>query len=303
MTQVATFSGVIPPVMTPFTADLAPDKERFVAHCQWLLDQGATGLAPFGTTGEANSLSVDERLALLDAIVKAGIRPALLMPGTGCCALSDSVRMTGRAVAAGCGGVLLLPPFFYKGLSDDAVFRSIAEVIDRVGDDRLRVYLYHIPPVAQVGFSLEIVGRLIEAYPGIVVGLKDSSGDWSNTEALLKAFPGFATFSGSEVFLLANLRGGGVGSITATGNVNLAAIRALFDRWQDADADALQADITALRETIQAYPMIPALKAVIASYRADPAWAAVRPPLLDLDQRQATLLLDALRARAFPLAA
>ena len=303
MTQVATFFGVIPPVMTPFTADLAPDKERFVAHCQWLLDQGATGLAPFGTTGEANSLSVDERLALLDAIVEAGIRPALLMPGTGCCALSDSVRMTGRAVAAGCGGVLLLPPFFYKGLSDDAVFRSIAEVIDRVGDDRLRVYLYHIPPVAQVGFSLEIVGRLIEAYPGIVVGLKDSSGDWSNTEALLKAFPGFATFSGSEVFLLANLRGGGVGSITATGNVNLAAIRALFDRWQDADADALQADITALRETIQAYPMIPALKAVIASYRADPAWAAVRPPLLDLDQRQATLLLDALRARAFPLAA
>ena len=303
MTQVATFSGVIPPVMTPFTADLAPDKERFVAHCQWLLDQGATGLAPFGTTGEANSLSVDERLALLDAIVEAGIRPALLMPGTGCCALSDSVRMTGRAVAAGCGGVLLLPPFFYKGLSDDAVFRSIAEVIDRVGDDRLRVYLYHIPPVAQVGFSLEIVGRLIEAYPGIVVGLKDSSGDWSNTEALLKAFPGFATFSGSEVFLLANLRGGGVGSITATGNVNLAAIRALFDRWQDADADALQADITALRETIQAYPMIPALKAVIASYRADPAWAAVRPPLLDLDQRQATLFLDALRARAFPLAA
>ena len=303
MTQAATFFGVIPPVMTPFTADLAPDKERFVAHCQWLLDQGATGLAPFGTTGEANSLSVDERLALLDAIVEAGIRPALLMPGTGCCALSDSVRMTGRAVAAGCGGVLLLPPFFYKGLSDDAVFRSIAEVIDRVGDDRLRVYLYHIPPVAQVGFSLEIVGRLIEAYPGIVVGLKDSSGDWSNTEALLKAFPGFATFSGSEVFLLANLRGGGVGSITATGNVNLAAIRALFDRWQDADADALQADITALRETIQAYPMIPALKAVIASYRADPAWAAVRPPLLDLDQRQATLLLDALRARAFPLAA
>ncbi|MFP6756591.1 MAG: dihydrodipicolinate synthase family protein [Alphaproteobacteria bacterium] len=303
MTQVDTFSGVIPPVMTPFTADLAPDKERFVAHCQWLLDQGATGLAPFGTTGEANSLSVDERLALLDAVVEAGIRPKLLMPGTGCCALSDSVRMTGRAVAAGCGGVLLLPPFFYKGLSDDAVFRSIAEVIDRVGDDRLRVYLYHIPPVAQVGFSLEIVGRLIEAYPGIVVGLKDSSGDWSNTEALLKAFPGFATFSGSEVFLLANLRGGGVGSITATGNVNLAAIRALFDRWQDADADALQADITALRETIQAYPMIPALKAVIASYRADPAWAAVRPPLLDLDPRQADSLLNALRARAFPLAA
>jgi 4-hydroxy-tetrahydrodipicolinate synthase len=303
MSQIETFSGVIPPVMTPFTADLAPDPVRFVDHCRWLLEQGATGLAPFGTTGEANSLSVDERLALLDAILEAGIAPGLLMPGTGCCALSDSIRMTTRAVEVGCGGVLLLPPFYYKGLSDDAVFRSIAEVIDRVGDDRLRAYLYHIPPVAQVGFSVDLVGRLIEAYPGLVVGLKDSSGDWSNTEGYLKAFPEFATFSGSEVFLLANLRAGGAGSITATGNVNIAAIRGLFDRWRDADADDLQADITGLRETIQAYPMIPALKAVLASYRDDPAWAVVRPPLLDLDAGSAAALLDKLRAREFPLAA
>lgn len=303
MPQAETFSGVIPPVLTPFTEDLAPDPGRFVDHCRWLLSQGATGLAMFGTTGEANSLSVDERLALLDAALEAEIAPDLMMPGTGCCALSDTVRLTGRAVAAGCGGVLLLPPFYYKGISDDGVFRSIAEVIDRVGDTRLRVYLYHIPPVAQVGFSLSVVERLIKAYPGIVVGLKDSSGDWANTDALLTAFPGFATFSGSEVFLLANLRGGGAGSITATGNVNLAAIRALYDSWQGDQADAQQAEITEVRQAIQAFPMIPALKAIIASYHNDPVWQTMRPPLIDLDAEQTTKLLATLQTHDFALAA
>ena len=303
MPQTETFSGVIPPVLTPFTEDLAPDEGRFVEHCRWLLGQGATGLAMFGTTGEANSLSVDERLSLLDAALEAGIAPDLMMPGTGCCALTDTVRLTGRAVAAGCGGVLLLPPFYYKGISDDGVFRSIAEVIERVGDSRLRVYLYHIPPVAQVGFSLAVVERLIDAYPGIVVGLKDSSGDWSNTEALLRAFPGFATFSGSEVFLLANLRGGGAGTITATGNVNVAAIRALYDAWQSDGAEAMQAEITELRQAIQAFPVIPALKAILASHHSDPAWHIVRPPLLDLDAEQTTKLLSSLETHDFALAA
>lgn len=303
MSRTETFSGIIPPVLTPFTEELAPDQGRFVDHCRWLLDQGATGLAMFGTTGEANSLSVDERLALLDAALEAGIAPDLMMPGTGCCALTDTIRLTGRAVASGCGGVLLLPPFYYKGISDDGVFRSIAEVIDRVGDSRLRVYLYHIPPVAQVGFSLAVVERLIDAYPGIVVGLKDSSGDWSNTEALLKAFPGFATFSGSEVFLLDNLRGGGAGSITATGNVNLAAIRGLYDSWQSDKADALQAEITEVRKAIQAFPVIPALKAIIAAHHGDPVWQTVRPPLIDLDAEQSANLLRSLATHDFPLAA
>lgn len=303
MTRTETFAGVIPPVLTPFTEDLAPDRGRFVDHCRWLLDEGATGLAMFGTTGEANSLSVDERLTLLDAALEAGIAPELMMPGTGCCALTDTVRLTGRAVAAGCSGVLLLPPFYYKGISDDGVFRSIAEVIERVGDSRLRVYLYHIPPVAQVGFSVEVVGRLIEAFPGIVVGLKDSSGDWSNTEALLKAFPGFATFSGTEVFLLDNLRGGGAGSITATGNVNVAAIRAVYDSWQADEADTLQSEITEVRKAIQAFPMIPALKAILASHHDDMAWRTVRPPLLDLEAAPAAELLNSLQTHDFALAA
>jgi 4-hydroxy-tetrahydrodipicolinate synthase len=303
MSQPASFSGVLPPVLTPFDAELGPDPARFVAHCRWLLAQGASGLAPFGTTGEANSLSADERMALLEALIEAGIEPALLMPGTGCCALTDTVRLSRHAVEAGCGGVLMLPPFYYKGVADDGVFRSVAEVVERVGDSRLSVYLYHIPPVAQVGFAVEVIGRLIEAFPGTVVGLKDSSGEWSNTKAILEAFPGFATFSGSEVFLLDNLRAGGAGCITASGNVNLAAIRGLLERWRSPEADALQAEITALRKTIQAYPMIPALKAIVANHRDDPEWARVRPPLLDLDADATQALLDDLRQRDFALAA
>jgi 4-hydroxy-tetrahydrodipicolinate synthase len=287
MSQPELFSGVLPPVLTPFDAKLGPDPARFVAHCRWLLAQGASGLAPFGTTGEANSLAADERVALLEALIEAGIDPALLMPGTGCCALTDTVRLSRHAVEAGCGGVLMLPPFY----------------VERVGDSRLSVYLYHIPPVAQVGFAVEVIGRLIEAFPGTVVGLKDSSGEWSNTKAILEAFPGFATFSGSEVFLLDNLRAGGAGCITASGNVNLAAIRGLLERWRSPEADALQAEITALRKTIQAYPMIPALKAIVANHRDDPEWARVRPPLLDLDADATQALLDDLRQRDFALAA
>jgi len=281
------FSGVIAPVLTPFDAQGNPDASRFLDHARWLLADGCTGLAPFGTTGEANSLGIQERKDLLEALIDGGIDPALLMPGTGVCALSDTVELSRHAVEQGCGGVMVLPPFYYKAVNDDGLFAYFSEVIERVGDDRLRIYLYHIPPVAQVGFSLELVGRLIEAFPQTVVGLKDSSGDWSNTKALLDAYPGFTVFPGSEIFLLAGLRNGAAGCITATGNVNARMIRNLYDNWQSDQADALQAEITAVRETIQARPMIPMLKAIVAHYRNDPVWARLRPPFLPLAAQDA----------------
>jgi len=206
-------SGVLAPVLTPFRADLAPDPARLVAHCRWLLAHGCAGLAPFGTTSEASSLSADEREALLDALLEGGIPPGRLVPGTGCCALPDTVRLTAHAVRRGCAGVLVLPPFYYKGVSDDGLFRAFAEVIERVGDDRLRVYLYHIPPVAQVGLGAALVERLLRAYPRAIAGMKDSSGDLANTRRMLDLFAarGFDVFVGSERFLLENMRGGGVG--------------------------------------------------------------------------------------------
>jgi 4-hydroxy-tetrahydrodipicolinate synthase len=282
MATEAHFSGVIAPVLTPFDEEGSPDPERFADHAEWLLAEGCTALAPFGTTSEANSLGLDERMELLEGLVDEGIDPAKLMPGTGTCSLADTIALTEHAIEVGCGGVLMLPPFYYKGPSEQGLFRYFAEVIERIGDDRLKVYLYHIPPVAQVGFSLPLIGRLLKEFPNTVAGLKDSSGDWSNTAAILAEYPQLEVFPGSEIFLLDGLKAGAKGCISATCNVSANAIRKVYDSWQAPDAERLQAGITALRKAIQAYPMIPALKAVIAHYREDPAWAGVRPPFVPL---------------------
>jgi 4-hydroxy-tetrahydrodipicolinate synthase len=287
MAKQGGFSGVIAPVLTPFGEDGNPDAGRFVDHAHWLMQEGCTGLAPFGTTSEANSLGLDERMELLEELVDDGIDAATLMPGTGTCSLADTIMLTRHAMDLSCGGVLMLPPFYYKGPSEEGLFRFFAEAIEGVGDEKLKVYLYHIPPVAQVGFSLPLIGRLIKAFPDNVVGLKDSSGDWSNTAAILEAYPNFEVFPGSEIFLLDGLRKGGAGCISATCNVSASAIRNVYDNWKTADADKLQAGITALRKAIQAYPMIPALKALIAHYRQDAGWAKVRAPFTELPAAEA----------------
>ena len=276
-------TGVLSPVVTPFAPDLSPDADRFVRQCRWLLSQNV-GLAVFGTNSEANSLSVEEKIDLLDRLVGAGVDPARMMPGTGCCALPDSVRLTAHAVKLGCGGALILPPFYYKGVSDDGLFRSFAEVIERVGEARLRVYVYHIPPVSQVPITLGLVERLLKAYPVQTAGMKDSGGDWKNTQAFLDAFAksGFDVFAGSETFLLQNMRHGGAGCISATANVNPGPIARLFDTWQAVDADQQQARLDEIRGVFSKFPMIPALKAAIAHYGGDASWGTVRPPLVDL---------------------
>ena len=295
--------GVLAPVVTPFRPDLSPDPDRFVRHCRWLLRSGCSGLAVFGTNSEANSMAVEEKLELLDALLKGGVAAAALMPGTGHCALSDSVKMTREAVRLGCGGVLMLPPFYYKGVSDEGLYRNFAEVIERVGDERLRLYLYHIPPVSNVPITLELIERLLARYPGIVAGVKDSSGDWNNTRAMLERFKdrGFDVFAGSEVFLLDTLRHGGKGCITATGNVNPGSIDRVFRNWRGTDADQLQAGITATRKIVQKIPMIPALKAIVAHFGNDAQWRAVRPPLVELAAEQEAGLIRDLKASGFSM--
>jgi 4-hydroxy-tetrahydrodipicolinate synthase len=296
-------TGVLSPVVTPFDKNLAPDAARFVRHCKWLLANGCSGLAVFGTNSEANSMSVGEKLELLEGLVAGGVPAAALMPGTGHCALTDSVAMTRRAVEIGCGGVLMLPPFYYKGVSDEGLYRNFSEVIERVGDTRLRLYLYHIPPVSQVPITVGLIERLLKKYPGVVAGAKDSSGDWSNTKAMLEAFAksGFDVFAGSEVFLLDNMRHGGKGCITATGNVNPGAIDQVYRNWRAPNADALQAGITATRKIVQKVPMIPALKAIIAHFGNDPQWRTVRPPLVELERPQEEGLIAELRAAGFTM--
>src|SRR6059036_1740958 len=285
--------GVLAPVVTPFKADLSPDSQRLIAHCKWLLSQNC-GLAVFGTNSEANSLSLEERLNLLDELVAAGVDPARMMPGTGCCSIMETVKLTKQAVGHGCAGVLMLPPFYYKDVSEEGLYRYFSEVVQRVGDARLKIYLYRIPPVAVVGITTGLVERLLAAYPTAIAGMKDSSGDWNNTKTFLDAFAvragravsGFDVFVGSESFLLANMRNGGVGAISATANVNPAAIHKLYKQWNTADdPDHQQSKLNVVREVFSSrnFPsMIAALKQAIAIFGKDPEWTRVRPPLVEL---------------------
>jgi 4-hydroxy-tetrahydrodipicolinate synthase len=310
--------GVLAPVVTPFKADLSPDCERFIRHCQWLLSQNC-GLAVFGTNSEANSMSAEERMKLLDTLVAAGIDPSRMMPGTGCCSITETVELTAHAVKHGCAGVLMLPPFYYKAVSEEGLYRYFSEVVQRVGDTRLKIYLYHIPPVAIVGITPKLVERLLKAYPNATAGMKDSSGDWNNTKTFLDAFAEtarpaptartartFDVFVGSESFLLANMRNGGVGTISATANVNPAAIHKLYREWNTADdadnADQQQSKLDVVRDVFsnRKFPsMIATLKQAIAIYGSDPEWARVRPPLVGLTTEQAKLLAADLQAIGF----
>jgi 4-hydroxy-tetrahydrodipicolinate synthase len=295
-------TGVLSPVVTPFKADLSPDAERFVRQCKWLVANNV-GLAVFGTNSEANSLAAGERMELLEKLVEAGIPAARMMPGTGCCALTDSVRLTAHAVKLGCAGTLMLPPFYYKGVSDEGLYRNYAEIVERVGDARLQIYLYHIPQVSQVPISLKLIERLLRAYPKNIAGTKDSSGDWNNTKATLDAFAkdGFDVFPGSETFLLAGMRNGGKGCISATANVNPQAIHWLYANWQSADADALQAGLDKVRGIFQKYPMIPAMKQAIAHWSGHAAWATVRPPLVEVNAEQSAALIAELKQAGFSM--
>jgi 4-hydroxy-tetrahydrodipicolinate synthase len=294
--------GILSPVLTPFKNDYSPDAERFIGHCRWLLTNDVS-LAVFGTNSEANSLSETERVELLERLVDAGIDPRRLMPGTGCCSLTETVRLTSRAVTLGCAGVLMLPPFYYKGVTDEGLFRSFAETIERVGDKRLRIYLYHIPPVAQVGISLGLIERLLRAYPETIAGMKDSSGDWGNTKAVLDQFSkgGFDVFVGSETFLLANMRNGGRGAISATANVNPAKIVALYREWTSSDADAMQGRLDTVRKVFSKSPMFAAMKCAVAHWKKDEAWSRVRPPLVEIGPRDSTTLVEELKTVGFDM--
>src|SRR6184192_4875749 len=316
--------GVLAPVVTPFKADLSPDCERFIRHCLWLLSQDC-GLAVFGTNSEANSMAAEERSTLLDAVVAAGIDPSRMMPGTGCCSIAETVELTMHAVRHGCAGVLMLPPFYYKDVSEEGLLRYFSEVVQRVGDTRLKIYLYHIPPVAIVGITPKLVERLLKSYPNAIAGMKDSSGDWNNTKTFLDAFgvragravspdarsrsdpatdtqTTFDVFVGSESFLLTNMRNGGAGTISATANVNPAAIHKLYAEWTNADADDQQAKLNVVRDVFaEKYPMISALKQAIAIYANDPAWRTVRPPLVELTAEQAKTLAAELKTIGFTM--
>jgi 4-hydroxy-tetrahydrodipicolinate synthase len=289
--------GVYAAAATPLDGGLSPDIALFADHCRALLDQGCHGIALLGTTGEANSFSLAERRRILEGAVEAGIPADRLMPGTGVAAIPETVELTRHALSLGVRRVVMLPPFYYKGVSDDGLHAAYARIIDAVGDDRLEVVLYHIPQVSGVPLSLELIGRLIADYPGIVKGIKDSAGQLDNMKAIVAAFPGFSVLAGADPLLLPLLASGGAGCITATSNLVADSLRTVFDRWDDpaaaAAVDAAQARIVAWRALSNAYVQIPTIKAMLALRTGNPAWRRVRPPLLPFPEADFAALAEA----------
>ena len=285
------FGGLLVPAITPFKPDLTPDRDAYIDVCKWLLANGADGLAVMGTTSEANSLSTGERMEMLEALVDAGVDPSVLMPGVGMCSITDTITLARHAVSLGCGGVLALPPFYYKPVETDGLFAAYDTLIQAVGSADLGLWLYHIPQMTGVGIPHDLIERLIVAHPQTVLGIKDSSGDWDNTEAMLKRFEGFKIFPSSEGVIVRSAALGGAGCISASGNINPSGIRRLLDALGTDEADALQAEVGAIRQVFARYPLIAAAKAVLSHTLNDQRLKTVRPPLTALAQSDAERLL------------
>ncbi len=290
-------TGVMTPMLTPFNDDLSFAPDLYIDHAKWLLEQGIHFLSPFGTTGEALSMTVEERLGAVDVLIDAGIDPAVLMPGTGLCNLEDTVTLCRHAVERGCRAVMTLPPFFYKNASDDGLHAYFTRLVEVVDSPDLKICMYHIPPMAGIGFTPALAGRLAIDYPDIFVAYKDSSGDFENTKAVIAAAPTVAVFPGSEHFLKEGLEQGGMGCISATCNVNPAAIRHVYDVGTGAekdDLDKINTEMIGFRKTVEKYGPIPAMKGMLAIKRGDSRWRNVRPPILPATPSSTDTLLDEL---------
>jgi len=276
-------TGVMTPILTPFNDDLSFAPDLYLSHAQWLIEEGMHFISPFGTTGEALSMTVAERLAAVDVLVNGGINPAVLMPGTGLCNLEDTVTLCNHAIERGCGAVMTLPPFFFKNASDDGLYAYFVRLIETVNSPELRICMYHIPPLAGIGFSPALAGRLAQDFPDIFVAYKDSSGDFENTKAVIAAAPDVAVFPGSELFLKEGLEHGGMGCISATCNVNPAAIRYVYDVGIGAKSDDLEKinnEMVRFRKMVEGYAPIPAMKGLLAEKRGDSRWRNGRPPIM-----------------------
>lgn len=290
--------GVFCAALTPFNEDLSIDTGRFVAHCRALLADGCDGIAMLGTTGEANSLSLDERKALLEATLAAGIAPDKLLPGTGVAALPETIALTRHALANGVTTVVMLPPFYYKGVSSEGLVAAYSHVVEQVGDDRLKVVLYHIPQMSGVPIPHDVIETLRARYPSVFVAIKDSSGDRANMEAMMARFPGLSVLIGADPLLLPLLPLGAGGCITATSNLVARDLAFIFrhhaDATRAAEVEAAQARVVKARNAASIHAQMASLKAVLAARTDGAGWARLRPPLMPLGAAATRDVLDAL---------
>jgi 4-hydroxy-tetrahydrodipicolinate synthase len=290
--------GIWAASLTALDERYALDIGRSVAHARWLLAHGCDGVLILGTTGEANSLAYAERMELIGACA-ATIPAERLMLGIGSPSLGDAVALARTALAGGCANLLALPPYYYKPASEDGLYAFFAALIERIGDPRLRLFLYNIPQQTGVPITPELFGRLSTDFPGIVEGIKDATGDWPATARLIAAFPKHAIYAGPDRFLLQTLRAGGPGCIAATANVTAPLLQRLYRAWRTPEAEGLHAEVEATRAAFGNISMVPALKALTLRRSGDKAWRHVLPPLRPLAPEAERALFGRLSAMHF----
>ena len=285
--------GVVAPNLTPFNDDLSIAEDLYINHAKHLLANGCVGLAPFGTTGEALSVGIDERISTLTKIVDAGVDPAQLIPGTGLTNVTDTARLSRVCVELGCAAVMTLPPFYIKSVPDQGLVNYFTQLINQINHPDLRIYLYHIPQVAGVGIPVNVVKALHHEFPDIIIGIKDSSGDWENTKALLE-IESLTVYPGSELPLLDAMDLGANGCISATANLNSATIASTINQYLNNDKGGAQQThekVRAFRKQVQSYDLISAQKQLLAIQSGDSRWVNVRPPLLAMTESDGAELI------------
>ena len=290
--------GLIAPILTPFDNELKVDQIMYNDLAQNLMENGCSGLAPFGTTGEALSVGNKERMEAIEGLVKSGINPKTLIPGTGLCNLPDTIEITKHAIDLGCLGAMTLPPFYFKGMSDDGLYEYFEKLIEGVNDQRLKIYLYHIPQVSGVGLSIDLVQKLKSSYPDFIIGIKDSSGVWENTEALLK-INGLVVYPGAELPVIEAIKLGAPGCISATANLNSKDISKVIDlchagKWEE--AEELQKKVKSVRLLFQDYAPIPAQKSLLALQTKNTMWNNLRPPFIPISEHKTNELANKLKS-------
>lgn len=296
--------GVVAAAATPLKGDLSIDVDRLVEHCRFLLGEGGcNGINLLGTTGEATSFPVEERLRAMRAVAGSGLPLARFMVGTGAAALDDAVRLTGAARELGFAGALLLPPFYYKGIEADALVAYVSTVVERVGRDGLPLYLYHFPANSGVPFAPEVVARLRDIFPDVLKGLKDSTGDLDYSGGLAKALPGFDVFPSAEAAIGRAAELGLAGCISATANVTGPFAQAAWSGATAAEREAGLAEAVGIRAAIARFPLVAAVKETLALLSGDVTWRRLVPPLAPLSRTQAEALAKALENTALSLSA
>jgi len=293
--------GLISPILSPFDDSLNFNQGMYNELAKDLLSTGCSGLAPFGTTGEALSVSNDERMQALENLIKSGVSPDKLIPGTGLCNFPDTVKISRHAIELGCKGVMTLPAFYFKDVTDEGLFQYYERLIDEINHPNLKIYLYHIPQVSGVGLSIPLVKKLRSTYPDIIVGIKDSSGVWENTEQLL-SIDGLIVYPGAELPVIDAIKLGGPGCISATANFNPTNIAKVIELSHDGkwdQAEEVHKDVKEVRYLFQDYSAIPAQKAMLAIKYKDKRWKNIRPPLVQISEQRSSELEEKLRNHGF----